>query len=268
MNVDALPWWQHHTSATIAELAAHDGVAILPLSAIEQHGPHLPLDTDYRIGLGLLQAAYGQLDDAPSLAILPPMAIATSNEHLGFPGTLTLQPETAIAALRDIGISVARSGIRRLLIANSHGGNTAICDLVGLDLRRQQDMLVVKHHYFQQPLPAALGIPAEEQRHGLHGGLLETAMMQVLAPQQVRMAAAADAGSLGTTLESELEMLQPEGRAAFSWMAGDLNPTGVVGNARAATPELGATLIAHYASSLAAAIRDTARFDLTHLGTL
>lgn len=268
MNADTLPWWQHRTSATIAELAARDGVAILPLSAIEQHGPHLPLDTDYRIGLGLLQAAYASLADAPPLAILPPMAIATSNEHSGFPGTLTLQPETAMAALRDIGTSVARSGLRRLLIANSHGGNTAICDLVGLDLRRQCGLLVVKHHYFQQPLPDALGIPAEEQRHGLHGGLIETAMMQVLAPGQVHMESAADAPSLGSTLERELDVLQPEGPAAFAWMANDLNPSGVVGNARAATPELGKALIAHYAASLTAAIRDAARFDLTHLGRL
>lgn len=265
MNADNLPWWQHHTSDGIAALAARDAVAILPLSAIEQHGPHLPLDTDYRIGLGLLQAAWETTPEDLPIAVLPPMAIATSTEHTGFPGTLSLQPETALAALRDLGDSLSRSGLRRLLLVNSHGGNTAICDLASLELRRAHGMLVVKHHYFTQAPPKAVGIAPEELRHGLHGGLIETAIMRFLAPEHVRMEAAADAPSLGASLENELEVLEPEGRAAFAWMAGDLHPSGVVGDARGATAELGQQLVEHYAGTLAATIRDAVRFDLTRL---
>ncbi|WP_018872461.1 creatininase family protein [Thioalkalivibrio sp. ALJ16] len=265
MDTHALPWWQNLTSREIAAHAERDAVAILPLSAIEQHGPHLPLDTDYRIGLGLLAAAHARLGEEPSRLILPPMCVATSTEHSGFPGTLTLRPETALETLRDLGHSVARSGFRRLLLVNSHGGNTAICDLAALDLRQQAGMLVAKHHYFRQPLPDSLGIPLEEQRHGLHGGLVETAMMLTLAPEQVRLDAATSAASLGATLADELELLEPEGRVAFAWMAGDLNPTGVVGDAGAASAELGRALVSHYAESVTAAIRDTARFDLGRL---
>lgn len=266
MNTQDLPWWQDHTSAAIAALAARDPVAILPLSAIEQHGPHLPLETDYRIGMGLLQAALATLPAELPRVILPPVAIATSTEHTGFPGTLTLRPETALAVLRDIGDSVARSGLRRLLIVNSHGGNTALCDLAGLELRRAHGMLVVKHHYFTQPPPEDLGIASGELRHGLHGGLIETAIMRFLAPEKVHMASAPDAPSLGAALAEDMEVLEPEGRAAFAWMAQDLNPAGVVGDARAATAALGERLLKHYADTLAATLRDTARFDLKHLG--
>ena len=265
MNTDTLPWWQDLTSAAIADLATRDAVAILPLSAIEQHGPHLPLETDYRIGIGLLQATFATLQDDLPLAVLPPLAVATSTEHTSFAGTLTLRPETALATLRDIGDSVARSGLRRLLIVNSHGGNTAICDLAALELRRTHGMLVVKHHYFTQPPPEALGIKSSELRHGLHGGLIETAMMRYLVPGKVHMGAAAAAPSLGARLEDEMETLEPEGRASFAWMAGDLNPSGVVGDAGSATAELGQRLVEHYAGHLAATIRDAAGFDLTHL---
>ncbi|WP_018882156.1 MULTISPECIES: creatininase family protein [unclassified Thioalkalivibrio] len=265
MRARDLPWWQDRTSAGIAELAARDAVALLPLSAIEQHGPHLPLETDYRIGLGLLRTACEALPEDLPRVVLPPVAVATSHEHTDFPGTLTLRPETALALLRDLGESVARSGLRRLLIVNSHGGNTAICDLAALELRRDHSMLVVKHHYFTQPPPPEFGIPAEELRHGLHGGLIETAMMRFLAPETVHMDAAADAPSLGATLAETMEVLEPEGRASFAWMAQDLNHSGVVGDARAATADLGERLVAHYAGILAAAIRDTARFDLAQL---
>ena len=265
MKPDNLPWWQDQTSDAITRLAARDAVAILPLSAIEQHGPHLPLETDYRIGLGLLQAACAMLQDDVPLTVLPPMAVATSTEHTAFAGTLTLRPETALAALRDLGDSVARSDLRRLVIVNSHGGNTAICDLAGLELRRAHRMLVVKHHYFAQPPPEALDIPPSELRHGLHGGLIETAMMRFLAPEKVHMEAATNAISLGARLADELETLAPEGRASFAWMAGDLHPSGVVGDARGATVEMGRHLVEHYAAHLAATIRDSARFDRAYL---
>ncbi|WP_024325787.1 creatininase family protein [Thioalkalivibrio sp. AKL19] len=265
MKPDNLPWWQDQTSDAITQLAARDAVAILPLSAIEQHGPHLPLETDYRICLGLLQAACAMLQDDVPLTVLPPMAVATSTEHTAFAGTLTLRPETALAALRDLGDSVARSDLRRLVIVNSHGGNTAICDLAGLELRRAHRMLVVKHHYFAQPPPEALGIPPSELRHGLHGGLIETAMMRFLAPEKVHLEATTNALSLGARLADELETLAPEGRASFAWMAGDLHPSGVVGDARGATVEMGQRLVEHYAAHLAATIRDSARFDRAYL---
>ncbi|OOC09469.1 creatininase family protein [Thioalkalivibrio halophilus] len=260
-----LPRWQDLTTAEAAELAGRDPVAVLPLAAIEQHGPHLPLDTDLRIGEGLLQAAWAQLPaDFPLLA-LPPLTILASPEHARFAGTLSLTPETAIRVLVETGRAVAGAGVRRLVLHNSHGGNRAVADTAALELRRRQRMLIVRHHYFLQDPPAQAGIPAAECRHGLHGGRIETAMMRHLAPASVHDAEARHAGSLGEELEASLEVLRPEGAAGFAWLAGDLNPAGTTGNAAAATAAEGAALVDHYATHLAAALRDARAFPLDRL---
>lgn len=265
MNTRALTRWQDLTTEAVAEHARRDPVVVLPMAAIEQHGPHLPLDTDLRIGMGLLDATAARLSDTSGVLVLPPMAIATSAEHCRFAGTLSLTPETALAVLRETGAAVARSGFHRLLLANSHGGNTAIMELAALDLRREHTLLVTKHHYFLQPLPQTLDIPERERRHGLHGGLVETAMMRVLAPDLTHMDRARDARSLGEDLDGVTDRLGPTGETAFAWLADDLNPCGVVGAADRATPELGQALIDHYAEGLARAIRDTAAFPLERL---
>ncbi|WP_019624313.1 creatininase family protein [Thioalkalivibrio thiocyanoxidans] len=265
MDTRTLTRWQDLTTEAVADHARRDAVVVLPLAAIEQHGPHLPLDTDLRIGLGLLDAAAERLPNDLEPLVLPPMAIATSAEHTRFAGTLSLTPETALAVLREIGGAVARAGFRRLVLANSHGGNTAIMELAALDLRQHHGLLATKHHYFLQPLPDTIEIPERERRHGLHGGLIETAMMRVLAPTLVRMDRAQDARSLGEDLEATSQCLGPTGETAFAWLADDLHPDGVVGAADRATPELGRALIDHYAEGLARAITDTAAFPIDRL---
>ncbi|WP_018139697.1 MULTISPECIES: creatininase family protein [unclassified Thioalkalivibrio] len=265
MDTRTLIRWQDLTTEAIADHARRDAVVVLPMAAIEQHGPHLPLETDLRIGLGLLDAAATILPSDLEPLVLPPLAIATSAEHTHFAGTLSLTPETALAVLREIGAGVAHAGFRRLVLANSHGGNTAIMELAALDLRRDHGLLVTKHHYFLQPLPDTIDIPERECRHGLHGGLSETAMMRVLAPTLVQMDRAPDARSLGEDLEGTTGRLGPTGETAFAWMADDLNPEGVVGAADRATPELGQALIDHYAEGLAQAITDTAAFPIERL---
>lgn len=265
MDTRNLIRWQDLTTEAVADHARRDAVVVLPMAAIEQHGPHLPLDTDLCIGLGLLDAAAPNLPSNLEPVVLPPMAIATSTEHTRFAGTLNLTPETALAVLREIGAAVARAGFRRLLLANSHGGNTAIMELAALDLRRDHGLLVTKHHYFLQPLPDTIDIPERERRHGLHGGLIETAMMRVLAPTRVQMDRARDSRSLGEELEGMTRRLGPTGETAFAWMADDLHPSGVVGAADRATPELGQALVTHYAEGLARAIADTAAFPIERL---
>ena len=261
----ALPRWQDLTHPEAADLAGRDPVAVLPLAAIEQHGPHLPLDTDLRIGEGLLQAAADRLPEDFPLLVLPPLTILASPEHARFAGTLSLTPETALRVLMETGHAVAGAGVRRLVLHNSHGGNRAVADTAALELRQRHRMLVVRHHYFLQDPPAQAGIPAAEQRHGLHGGQIETAMMHHLAPQQVRDAEARHADSLGGELESTLEVLRPEGPAGFAWLAGDLNSAGSTGDARAATADQGRLLVEHYAAFLAATLRDARAFPLDRL---
>ncbi|MCK9261942.1 MAG: creatininase family protein [Azoarcus sp.] len=257
-------FWQDLNPDEIRALAKQDAVALLPLAAIEQHGPHLPLSTDLDIGLALATTAFERLSQRVPACLLPPLSIGLSLEHRDYPGTLSLSPETALAVLTELGDSVARAGFRRLVIFNSHGGNKAIVDLAALKLRAAHRMLVVRANYFRfTPPPDAL--PAEEMRHGLHGGALETAMMLHIAPHKVRRHAVDSWSSCGEGMAASGRRLGPEGEAGFAWMAGDLNPAGVTGNARLATAELGERLVGHFADTLAQVIDDAHRFNLDQL---
>lgn len=269
--VDSLPlcnpgcgWsdWSAQTTESLQALLPQDPLAVLPMAAIEQHGAHLPLATDAIIGAALLRKALPMAVAAGPILVLPEMTIGASMEHQCFPGTLTFEPETALAMLRDLAAALARTGIRRLLISNSHGGNTALIDLAALRMRRDHGLLVVKFHYFRIPLPAGVHLPPAEREHGWHGGAIETALMLHLAPAQLRMEHLADCPSLGETMAKTLHGLRPEGAVSFAWMAQDLHPRGTVGDARLATARLGAQLAEHYARALAETLLDSRRFSL------
>ncbi|WP_136064358.1 creatininase family protein [Modicisalibacter radicis] len=253
--------WQELTSRELAAQVTAESVAVLPLAAIEQHGGHLPLSTDLTIGQGLLDAARERLPAGFPLLVLPSVAVGASDEHTAFPGTLSLPPETAMAVIEAHGDALARAGVRRLVLFNSHGGNNAVMDLAALKLRRRWGMLVVKAHYMRFAPPAA-GLPAEELRHGLHGGALETAIMLYLAPHKVRGDALAHPPSRGEALAARGGLLGPEGEAAFAWMAEDLHPGGVVGNARLADAALGERLVSHYAGRLVRLLDETRTLDI------
>lgn len=261
----ALPWWQDLTPRQIARLAEEDGVAVLPLAAIEQHGEHLPLSTDLDIALGLLHAALPKLRPGLPVCVLPPLAVGLSLEHCAFAGTLSLSPETALASLVELGDSVARAGFRRLVLFNSHGGNKALVDLAALKLRVAHRMLVVRANYFRFAPPPPDALPAAELRHGLHGGALETAMMLHLAPHKVRTEVIADFASIGRDMAAHRSVLGPEGEAGFGWMAQDLNPVGATGDARLGDAVLGARLVDHFAGVLARVIEDARDFALAGL---
>lgn len=264
MSLSNQSFWQDLTPDEIAALAAREAVAVLPLAAIEQHGPHLPLSTDLDIADALIGAALTRVQSDISVCVLPTMNVGLSLEHDAFAGTLSLTPETALATLTELGNSVARAGFRRLVLFNSHGGNKAVVDLAALKLRATHRMLVVKANYFRfAPPPDAL--PAAELRHGLHGGALETSMMLHIAPHKLRLQAVSDWPSLAEQMAASARKLAPEGEAGFAWLAADLNPAGVTGHARLANAELGARLVSHFADALAAVIEDAAHFDLSAL---
>lgn len=247
--------WQDLTHPELDRTLGADSVAVLPLAAIEQHGAHLPLSTDLDIGEGLLAAAVAVLPDDFPLLTLPPMAVGTSLEHAGYTGTLSLPPEVAIAVIEAYGDSVARAGVRRLVLCNSHGGNKAVADIAALKLRARWDMLVVKAAYMRFAPPANT-VPADELRHGLHGGALETAMMLHLAPHKVRRAHLGHPPSRGEAMAEQDWVLGPAGEASFAWLAEDLHPGGVVGDARLANAALGERLVTHYGARLAAVFRE------------
>ena len=265
MSDDPVRYWDSLTTVEAASLAARDPVIVLPVAAIEQHGPHLPLSTDLDIGLGLLAEAFRRLPPDLPVWALPPQAVGTSGEHRRFAGTLSLTPELLVECLVQSGSAVAAWGIRRLVVANSHGGNLSAVDLAARRLREDHRLLVVKTSYFDGPRPAATALPDDEWRYGLHGGAIETAMLLHLRPDLVRRDAIDRFPSLDENLATSLRHLSAEGTASFAWLAGDLNPRGAVGDARLGTPELGALLVRHYGRLLADVIADARAFPLAPL---
>jgi creatinine amidohydrolase len=257
--------WGALSPAEAAEAARRDPVVILPLAATEQHGPHLPPSTDVDIGAGLLAAALRRLPSDAHVWTLATVTVGASQEHTRFPDTRSVGTEQLIRTIVAEGAELAGVGVRRLVLSNSHGGNRAAMDAAALALRAQHGLLVVKASWPRFPRPADVDLPDAEWRHGLHGGAVETAMMLHLRPDLVRRDAIADFPSLGRELELALTHVRPEGAVSFAWLAGDLNPHGVVGDARLATPELGERLVAHYARILAEVVLDAAAFPLERL---
>ncbi|TAM90073.1 MAG: creatininase family protein, partial [Candidimonas sp.] len=191
--------WMDLSSPELARVAARDPVALLPVAAVEQHGPHLPLSTDVTIGAGIVRAAMEELrrrDQNVDVLLMPPLALGASLEHTHFPGTLSLSAEQAIAQIVAVGGGAARAGIRRLLIFNSHGGNRAAIDAAALQLRAEWNLLAAKVSYYRFAVPPDV-LGAEELAYGLHGGALETSLMLHLAPGMVHRDALADFTPLG-----------------------------------------------------------------------
>ena len=265
MSDDPVRYWQDLTTVEAAALAAQDPVVVLPMAAIEQHGPHLPLSTDLVIGLGLLAEAFRLLPADLPVRALPAQAVGTSGEHRRLAGTLSLAPELLVESLAQTGAAISAAGVRRLVVSNSHGGNVSAIDIAARRLREEHQLLVVKTSYFDGPRPDCTGLPDEEWRYGLHGGAVETAMMRHLRPDLVRLDAVDRFPSLDERLRSTLRRLSAEGTASFAWLAADLNPQGVVGDARLGSPEVGAQLVKHYGRLLADAIRDARAFPLASL---
>jgi creatinine amidohydrolase len=257
--------WETATRPELSAASRHDPVAVLPLGAIEQHGPHLPISTDILIAGGILERALATTAARVPVVVLPRLVLGSSEEHLGLGGTLSLGDETLGRVLDSVAGAVAAEGIRRLVILNAHGGNKHVVDGAALRARTDHGLLAVKAHAFRFPRPEGVDLPEAEWRHGLHGGAVETAMMLHLHPELVRTDAVADFPSLGAELEGTLDVLLPEGPVSFAWTARDLNPDGVTGNATLATEEMGARLVEGYGAYLARVLADAARFPLDRL---
>jgi creatinine amidohydrolase len=254
-----------HPSRFWSELTAHDfaeaivsglaaqTVAVLPVAATEQHGPHLPLSVDAALAQGVIEAALPLLPpDLPAL-FLPPMSVGLSTEHLSYPGTLTLAPATLIALWTELGACVARAGIQKLLLFNGHGGNVAAMDIVARELRQRHALLVYSASWFSLPLPDAVTglFSAEEHRFGIHGGEIETSMMLHLAPATVHMERARRWRSASQD-RAAAHAIAGNGRSAkMGWAMEDYHPAGAVGNAAAATADKGRAVVQAAGQALA-----------------
>lgn len=241
-------FWADLTTTDFAALALDRTIAVLPVAATEQHGPHLPLSVDTDLVEGVVAASLPHLPADLSVLFLPTQSVGFSPEHARFAGTLTLKSETIVRLWTDIGESVAASGVRKLVLFNAHGGQVSVMDLVARDLRARLDMLVYSVSWFNLPLVDAQGqdvnalFSAEEQRFGVHAGDVETSMMRALRPELVRMDAAQNFRSASQDRAERFEILGNGRSAKLGWQMQDYNPHGAAGNARLATVEKGQAL--------------------------
>jgi creatinine amidohydrolase len=236
-------------------------IAILPIAAIEQHGPHLPVGTDTILNQGCLDLLAERAPADLDIRILPVQSVGKSNEHVHAPGTLTLTPLAAIQSWADIGASVARAGVKKIVFVNSHGGNEEIMGIVARELRVAFKMLAVKTSWSRFGRPAGLYSDIED-RYGIHGGDFETSMMLHFRPDLVDMGKAEVFVSSVQRAEQEFELLKPTGTHAFAWIASDLNPNGVVGEARLATAEKGRLTAEHQADGFIRLLQDVRKARL------
>ena len=258
--------WMEMTWADIAAAGEAVGrwIAVLPLAAVEQHGPHLPLGVDAYIAEAYLARVRKILSEALPVTFLPVQRVGVSAEHLGYPGTLTLSAATAIKAWTEIGESLARAGLRKLLLVTSHGGNVAAMELVARDLRTRLDMLAVTVGWHRFGYPEGT-FSDEERRHGIHGGDIETSLMLAAMPDAVRTERAAQATPATVAMAHEFKWLGAYRPAGFAWMAQDLNATGAVGDATQASAAKGEAALAHGAQAFVELVREMDRFDLARL---
>jgi len=257
-------YWKDLTTEDFAGLDPSRAVVVLPVAAIEQHGPHLPLSTDAAINAGILQRAVELAPMELPLLVLPAYAVGLSPEHRDFPGTLSLSPETMLRLLIETAESVARSGLRKLILFNSHGGQPQLLELAAQELRASRAMAVVVANSWRLARPGEF-FPPGEREVGIHAGAIETSIMLHLQPGLVRRDKIANFSSSATSLEGDHPEMASAGRLRFAWQAQDLNPAGAVGDARLATAEAGKALVEQSARGLLALAGDLSRLPLAVL---
>ncbi|WP_417417855.1 creatininase family protein [Hoeflea sp.] len=239
-------------------------IAILPLGAHEQHGPHLPFETDALIA----QEVAGRLRDAASASIKPELLsvepVGYSIEHMDVSGTRTLRFDEAINRWIEIAGSCAARGVRRLMLLNAHGGNSPLLTIVATEARVRFNMLVVATSWTRFGVPAEI-IPPEDKAFDIHAGDIETSVMLAIRPDLVRLDALQDFPSRQADYARRFTHLRAYGPHAFGWKMSDLNPQGAAGNASQASAEKGEAILAHAVKGLSQLLTDMAGFDVDEL---
>jgi creatinine amidohydrolase len=254
-------WWWDLSTRDFAATDMSAVVAILPVGAVEQHGPHLPVRVDAAINAGIIARAVALMPpDLPAL-VLPALPIGKSNEHIAFPGTLSLPYDLLARLWFEVAKSAWRAGVRKIILFNSHGGQPQVMEIVCRELRVELGMFAVGASWFRTIDSSDL-YSAGELRHGIHGGEAETSVMLHLHPDLVRMEHAADFVPRSVAMERDYALLTPEGGVGFGWQAQDLHPAGACGNAAAADAARGAEQVERAAQALLGLIREVQTYPL------
>lgn len=250
--------WHEMSSGDLAHIDPERFVAIMPVGATEQHGPHLPLGVDAMINNAIIDTMLELAPDDLALSVLPTFWIGRSEEHVDFPGTLTVSAEALRRNWFEVGASVARAGVRKMIILNSHGGNIQVMQIVARELRIHHDMFVVSCSWPQLGLPDGL-VSEHEQRVGIHAGQIETSLMLHIAPHLVSMDRALNFAPVQETETPVFPVLMGLGAAGFGWKAQDLHPSGAAGDATRASAVEGKAILHHTAGRLVRLVDEVSR---------
>ncbi|MDB5535170.1 MAG: Creatinine amidohydrolase, partial [Devosia sp.] len=254
-------WWTDFSASEFEGLDPNKTIAIMPIAAVEQHGPHLPVGTDTIINQSMLDLLVTKIPDTMDVRILPVQAVGKSNEHIWAKGTISHKAGNLIDAWTKIGLEVARAGIKKIVFINSHGGNEEIMGIVARELRVQAGMLAVKSGWRFTP-PGVLS--DLERRHGIHGGDAETSLILHFRADLVDMSKAQNFVSIAARDEAEFKYLRPTGAFGhvYAWIASDINPGGAVGDATLATAEKGRIIAEANAEGMLEVLAEVERMPL------
>ena len=239
-----------------AELSK-DSIIVLPLGAIEQHGPHLPLNTDFVVADAVSRAAVENFGAETNAWLLPTLPFTKSNEHAWAAGTMWLSATTMMAVIDDIGRCVASTPAKKIMFINGHGGNSALMAMMNRELRLKYGLQTFLAH---PHMPADQGGSSAESELGMgvHGGVDETSVMLHLRPDLVDMSLAVRRVPEGLAKNEQVKF---GGRVAFGWLSNDFSPEGHIGDPTGASAELGASMFTSAVDSLGIAMKEISRFD-------
>ena len=257
-------FWSDLTSEEFSRLDRSRLIAVLPVGATEQHGPHLPMSTDTATIDGMVAASLPHLPDDLTVLFLPTVPYGKSNEHSRYPGTLTVSANTLISMWKDIGDCVARAGVKKLVLYNSHGGQMSVMDIVARDLREAHGMMVVAANWYTLGLPEGL-FTAHEGKHGVHAGDLESSVMLHLTPDYVRRDQFRNFRSMTEDLAAENKFLSISPSGKLGWQMHDINPNGAAGDATRATAEKGKAVLDFVGQRFVELLHEVDRFPMERL---